>query len=327
VRICLLTDQDLDADDFPEDDFRCDPRPFLPNDEWQVETLHSNRGSVKRVEARVAEGFDLFFNLCDGDAREGYPGIEVVRTLERHGVPFTGPTSAFFDPSRLQMKRACRRIGVATPEYVVARRPEDADAALAKLQFPLIVKCYRSYASIDLSRHSRVQSEAGLRRQLAKILSRHGAALIEEFIEGVECTVLVSETPGEPLRPTTYTPVQYRFPEGETFKHERLKWEECQGLSAFPVPDSQLAARLRKEAARFFVALDGAGFGRCDVRVGEDGTPHMLEMNSSCGIYFEEKDYGGADLCLSFDPAGHEGFTRQLVAAAFSRHGRRRRGG
>ena len=45
----------------------------------------------------------------------------------------------------------------------------------------------------------------------------------------------------------------------------------------------------------------------------------MLEMNPNCGIYFEEKDYGGADLCLSFDPAGHAGFTRQLVDAAFAR--------
>jgi D-alanine-D-alanine ligase len=46
----------------------------------------------------------------------------------------------------------------------------------------------------------------------------------------------------------------------------------------------------------------------------------MLEINPNCGIYYPEGDYGSADLCLSYDPAGHAGFTRTLVDAAFARH-------
>ena len=49
----------------------------------------------------------------------------------------------------------------------------------------------------------------------------------------------------------------------------------------------------------------------------------MLEINAHCGIYYPPDDYGAADICLSLDPAGHEGFTRQLVAAAFGRHARK----
>jgi hypothetical protein len=48
----------------------------------------------------------------------------------------------------------------------------------------------------------------------------------------------------------------------------------------------------------------------------------MLELNANCGIYYPEADWGSADICLSLDPAGHEGFTRQLVAAALARHAR-----
>jgi hypothetical protein len=70
VRICLLTHQDLDADDFPEDDWACDPRPFLPDDDWYVATLPDNKASARRVEALIEEGFDLFFNLCDGPVGE-----------------------------------------------------------------------------------------------------------------------------------------------------------------------------------------------------------------------------------------------------------------
>ena len=48
----------------------------------------------------------------------------------------------------------------------------------------------------------------------------------------------------------------------------------------------------------------------------------MLEINPNCGVYYPPKDYGSADICLSLDPEGHAGFTRQLVAAAFGRHRR-----
>ena len=48
----------------------------------------------------------------------------------------------------------------------------------------------------------------------------------------------------------------------------------------------------------------------------------MLEINANCGIYYPPADYGSADLCLTHDPAGHAGFTRNLVEAAFARHAR-----
>lgn len=322
MRICLLTTQDLDADPFPKDDWPCDPRPFYPDAEWHLATLHKAT-CVAHVERMIRRGFDVFFNLCDGAADQDVPGVEVVETLERHGVPFTGATSVFYEPTRVQMKAACRLENIATPRYLIARAVEDADRAAATMRFPMFVKHYSSYASVDLSRHSRAATPAGLRRQVRKIVSRHGAALIEEFVEGTECTVLVAENPEDPLRPKTYRPIQYRFPEGESFKHARLKWVDYDQLTSFPVADPALAARLREEAARFFVALSGASFGRCDFRVDRRGVPHLLEINPNCGVFYPATDPGSADICLSFDPEGHVGFTRLLIEAALARHARR----
>jgi len=325
LRICLLTTQDLDADPFPEDDWPCDPRPFLPEAVWEVATL-KKATSVEHVTRLVKRGrFDLFFNLCDGADDQDVPGIEVILTLERFGVPFTGASSVFYEPSRVQMKEACRSEGIATPRYVLARTAEDVERAAWTLRFPLFVKHYSSYASVDLSRNSRAMTPAGLKRQARKIMSRHGAALIEEYIAGTECTVLVAENPDDPLRPKTYMPMEYRFPPGECFKHAKVKWVEYERLSVFPVADEVLAARLRDVSARFFLALEGASFGRCDLRVDTAGVPHMLEINPNCGVYYPPADAGSADLCLAHDPAGHEGFTRQLVAAALRRHELRRR--
>lgn len=319
MRICLLTNQDLDADPFPVDDWPCDPRPFYSDARWDVECL-KKATSVDQVTRRVREGFDLFFNLCDGAADQDTPGIEVVQTLERHGVAFTGATSAFYEPSREAMKLACRTEGIDTPKYVLAREEADVDRAAALLRFPLFVKHHSSYSSVDLSRRSRVVSMAGLRRQASRIMRRHGAALIEEFIEGTEITVLVAENPDDPARPTTYTPIQYRFPEGDTFKHSRMKWVEYASMTAFPVRDPALDARVRDVCARFFVALGGASFGRCDLRVDASGNPYMLEINPNCGVYYLPKEAGSADICLAHDPAGHVGFTRQLIRAALRRH-------
>ena len=319
MRICLLTNQDLLADPFPSDDWPCDPRPFYPEGHWHVEYLKKST-CVEQVTRRIQQGFDLFFNLCDGAADQSTPGIEVVKTLEEHGVAFTGATSEFYEPSREAMKAACQAEGIATPAYVLARTDADVERASATLRFPLFVKHYSSYSSVDLSRRSRVCSPAGLQQQARKIMRRHGAALIEEFIEGTECTVLVAENPDDPLRPKTYTPIQYVFPQGETFKHSDMKWVIYQSMSAHPVVDSVLSERLREDCARFFVALNGASFGRCDLRVDRHGTPFMLEINANCGVYYPPADAGSADFCLSHDPEGHVGFTRQLIRAALQRH-------
>ncbi|MFO7609519.1 MAG: D-alanine--D-alanine ligase [Candidatus Krumholzibacteriia bacterium] len=325
LRICLLTPQDLDADPFPSDDWPNDPRPYLPEATWHVETV-AKPTSARAVTRLVKQGgFDLFFNLCSGAADEDMPGIEVARALERHGVPFVGPAAAFHEPTRARMKRACRAAGIPTPAHVFVRDEAGIARAAARLRFPLIVKHHSSYASVSLSRASRVCSPAGLARQAHKILARHGAALVEEFVEGTECTVLVAEHPHPGTAPTTFTPIQYRFPAGETFKHENLKWVDYDGLDAHPVEDPLLAARLRGISARFFTAVGGNSFARCDIRVDGTGQPWMLEINPNCGVYYPPDAAGSADLCLQHDPAGHEGFTRQLVAAALRRHARRRR--
>jgi D-alanine-D-alanine ligase len=325
MRICLLTNQDLLNLPLPDDDWPCDPRPYYPEAHWEVECLEK-RTAVEQVARRVKQGFDVFFNLCDGAADQNTPGIEVVHTLEKHNVAFTGATSEFYEPSREAMKLACWSEGIETPRYVLARCQSDVERAIELLRFPLFVKHYSSYSSVDLSRRSRVCSPAGLRAQARKMLRRHGAALIEEFIEGTECTVLVAEEPGDPARPKTYVPIKYRFPECETFKHSAMKWVEYEKMDAFPVADRALEARVRDISARFFVALKGASFGRCDLRIDRNGEPFMLEINPNCGVYYPRDDPGSADLCLAHDPEGHAGFTRRLIRAALHRHRQRRPG-
>lgn len=324
MRICLLTDQDLDGE-IEEGDWPCDPRPHLPEATWGLAVLEKST-LVQQLIEESQKDFDLFFNLCDGAWDEGRPGIEVVDALERLGQAFTGADTRFFEPSREAMKRACRARGIRTPDYVIARTVEDVERATDTLRFPMIVKHPSSYASAGLTRQSRVESVEDLYEQARLMIAQYAGALIEEFVEGIECTVLVADNPDDWSSPVTYRPIQYRFPEGESFKHYDLKWEDYGGLEATPVTHPDLDRTLRRASADFFVAINGTGYGRCDFRVDRDGNPFVLEINPNCGVYYPVSDPGSADLCLLHDPAGHRGFTEQVVAAALGRHRARQRG-
>ena len=233
MHICLLTTQALDSGPLPDNDWPCDPRPYLPEATWDLVVL-DKATAVETVSACVGNGYDLFFNLCDGAADEETPGIEVVRTLERHRVPFTGATSTFYEPSREAMKAACRTEGIATPAHLLVREEAEVERAIETLRFPLFVKHYSSYASVSLSRHSRVRTPAGLRRQVRKILSRHGAALIEEFIEGTECTVLVAENPDDPLKPIDLHADAVPLPaRGRASSTADVKWVDYDEMACF----------------------------------------------------------------------------------------------
>ena len=322
VRICLLTTQDLDADPFPDDDWPCDPRPFLPDAEWHVATLAGKHACLPELDELLTQDFDLYFNLCDGaEDQEDVPGIEVVQKLEASGSPFVGAVAACYEPTRARMKEVCAEIGIATPRHAFASTEADVEAAATALRFPLFVKHHSSYASVSLSRNSRCRTPAGLRIQARKIIRRHGRALIEEYIDGQECTTLVAEHPDPAVGATAFTPIAYRFPPGEAFKHSDLKWVDYASMQSVPVEDETLAARLRDEAVSFYRAIGAASFARCDFRVDAAGTPHLLEINPNCGVYYPPDDAGSADLCLMHDPAGHRGFTEQLVAAALARAG------
>jgi D-alanine-D-alanine ligase len=326
MRICVLDDEyDCPAWEAAPDDWRVDPTPFLKAHDFTVVGLTKDT-AVPTLTRLSREGYDVFFNLLAGAWDEESPGIEVVQALERLNVPFTGATSEFFEPSREAMKRVCGAWGIDYPPYVMARREQDIDRAAGLLRFPLIVKHPSSYSSIDLTRDSRVETVFALRYRVRRMMAKYGAALIEEFIEGREFTVLVAENPDDPARPVTYVPVEFTFPPGERFKHSDMKWKDFHDMQEIPVEDPDLGGRLRKTAADFFLGMRGASFGRCDLRMDAEGRLFMLEINPNCGVYYAPSDPGSADLALLNDPAGHQGFTDLLLRAAVARHARKQRG-
>ena len=293
------------------------PDHYVPEHEY-VDFQIRKASAVRQVSNIARMGFDAAINLCDGAWDEDRPGIEVTQALERAGMAFTGAGSSFYDPSREAMKMACHSVGVKFPAYVLARHVDDAGAA-GRLRFPLIVKHPQSYSSIGLTRHSRVMNAHELFRETARMVEAYGGALIEEFIEGREFTALVAEPRDDGEAAWVLDPIEFVFPEGESFKHFDLKWKDFSRMQTRHVADTSLAQRLRTVSALTFAALAGSGFGRCDLRMDTDGDIYLLEINPNCAVFYPEGEHGSADLILASDPAGHRGFLEHLLRCALRR--------
>ncbi|GFH09403.1 predicted protein, partial [Haematococcus lacustris] len=161
------------------------------------------------------------------------------------------------------------------------------------------------YSSVGMGKDCKVSDLPSLVSQVRKFVGQYGGALVEQFIQGREFTVLVVEEPGQPDCPRVLLPVECCFGPGEEFKHFDLKWREYEGigwtaLDAAAEPD--LDRQLRRLSARAFVALKGCSYGRCDFRVDGAGRVVFLEINPNCGIFYPRDAQGSADVILDLDP-------------------------
>jgi D-alanine-D-alanine ligase len=313
-KICILYDPDSGP---------IDPGSYLGKYQWELKTI------VQPVEPRLRQlpglDFDVYFNLCDGAADETRPGLDVVQWLERLRLPFTGAESAFYDPTRAQMKTACQAAGLPYPQGWLI----ESSADLAKLpdspRFPLLVKHPNSYGSMGLTKDCLVYENRSLREKILGMMEKFSAAFVEEFVAGREFSVLVADNPQDLGRPLAFAPVEFLFPPGESFRHYDIKWFRYREVTYIPVRDAALAKRLMDVSVKMYLGLGGTGYGRCDIRMSADGTPYLLEINPNCGILCSSEEPATADYILQNDPRGHDGFLNAIFRAALLRHRLRHR--
>ncbi|MCQ3937884.1 MAG: D-alanine--D-alanine ligase [Chloroflexi bacterium] len=308
--ICILTSTP------DENDVPYDPSPYMKGYRWKqhhVEPVNVE----KQIKSLMDEGVDVFVNLCDGTPDDALSGIALVKALEKYNAAFTGADSKFFDPTRDEMKNAAKRVSVPTPNWIFVHRAEDAEKVVKRLKFPMLVKPPHGYASVGIRRNSRVETIEQLREQLKLEINEFGRALVEEFIEGREFTCLIAENAANPEKPFTFTPVEFIFPDGESFKHYEMKWVDYEKMSVAVVDDPRIDKTLREQTVRVFKELGGNGYARCDYRMDAAGTIHMLEINPNCGIFYPPHEPGSADFSLLNDPTtNHARFMKLIIRNA-----------
>ena len=295
-----------------------DPGPHLVGRKWRHHVIQRSRveDQIRRL---MDDGVDIFVNLCDGTPDDPVSAMQLINALEKLGAAFTGADSHCFDPTRQEMKRVAARVGVPTPASTFATSTAGVERAARTLRFPMLVKPPHGYASVGIRKEGRVTNLEELKTQAAITMKADGRVLIEEFIEGREFTCLIAENPDDPGHPLTFKPVEFLFPEGESFKHYNMKWVDYDKMNVAVVNDPSIEKRLRDYTTRIFREFGIRGYARTDFRMGPDGELYMLEINPNCGIFYPPTDPGSADFSLLNDPMGHQGFMDLIIRGGLKR--------
>jgi len=312
MRVCVLSDEN------PED---FDPAPYLIGYEWEMFTMQAP--VLENLKSIVSQGkFDVYLNVCEGYEPEGddddiaYEGIEVIRALEQLNLPYTGADPRFFDPTREEMQSAADANGIGFAKGYRVKSVEEAEELVKNLRYPIMVKHPQSYGSTGMFKDSRVDSPEQLRVQVEKMCAQFGAARMEEFIVGKEFNVFVAENPDDYFKPFVYPPTELIFPQGEEFWHTDIKWDFNVPFEFRRVTDPELVSRLQDMGRRMFLAMDGIGYGRCDIRMNAQGELFILEINPNGAIMLKPEEYGPADYMILYDEDGYRGFFDRIFRCA-----------
>jgi D-alanine-D-alanine ligase len=311
MKVCVLYDDET---------YGFTPAEFLKHYPCEWEMVTFSRPVREKIRKLAEENrFDVYFNLCDGSSDEDYPGIDVVQAMEEFNMPFTGASSDFYDPTRERMQAVAEANGVNFPRGYRVADEADLDRLAKTLQFPLMVKHPQSYASTGMTRDSRVEDLEQLHTQFRRIASEFGAARVEEFVIGREFNAFAVDNPDDLNDPFVYPPTELIFPEGEDFWHTDIKWDYSVPFEFREVKDQELAERIKDACRRMYLAIGGTGYGRCDIRMKEDGSLYVLEINANPGILYFPEEYGPADYMILYDKDGYYGFFDRIFRSAIAR--------
>lgn len=266
----------------------------------------------------------VVLNLCESLHADSRGEMIVPAILDLLGLPYTGSPALSLGLSlhKDKAKQILAGRGVPTPEFRVVRSLEELWNV--DLEYPLIVKPAREDASIGIDFDSVVHDKAALGRAVAKVLHTfHQPALVERYIEGRE--IYVPLLGNNPRRSLPLTEIHY----GRAFENRpkilsyRAKWEPSSAESLdSPAKPATLSpveeAACIKTALAAFDALDCRDYGRVDLRLSNDGTPYVIDINPNCDLHPQS----GFAKAASAAGIGYEDLALHLVELARERtHG------
>lgn len=255
--------------------------------EYEVIAVESDQNSFERLKRAQT---DLVFNIAErllGPNRESH----IPLLCEILDIPYTGsdPLTLGICLDKSRAKEILTYHGIPTPEFWVVESAQDVPEGVI---FPAIVKpCYEG-SSKGIFNHSVVEDRKQLVDCVGKVISAYKQpALIERFLAGREFTVgVLGNHPRREVLPIIE--IDYSdLPSGAApiYSYEaKWIWDRPEDpLQIFRCPaDISDALRQRIEqlvlqTCRVLRVLD---WGRIDVRLDENGEPHVLEVNPLPGI-------------------------------------------
>ncbi|CAF1062406.1 unnamed protein product [Adineta steineri] len=146
---------------------------------------------------RLKHDVDIFINLY---SNVDETANKIIEYMQNEGIAFTGASFPFNDPTRIELKRLCRYNQLPTPKFALIidldkYNDDTLNQVVDKLDgFPLFVKPEHGYDSVGINEKSLVRNVTDMKQRCSPVIDEFGGALIEQYIEGREFTVLVIGT-------------------------------------------------------------------------------------------------------------------------------------
>lgn len=320
MKVCVLQpDYSTTTVDYKNYDPPRNLSRLLPND--QVDHVFLNKLTVyKQLKDLSKKGYDIFINLCEGYLEWEVPSIDVIYSLELLNLPYTGPNTTLYDPPKELMKYVAYTQGVKTPNYVLVKKLSDTDNVDKLLNYPLFIKPAKSGDSLGVDDFSLVHNKEEMMNKSKEIINDYGEALVEEYIDGREFTVLVVGKIKKCGEVFAYEPVEYIFPKGKAYKTYALKTSDLHLDANVIVREKEIRSQLKYAACSIFEGFGGVGYARLDFRMNSNEDLFFLEINFTCSVFYSDGFEGSADYVLKLNGCGQKDFLNKVIEEGINRH-------
>lgn len=311
---------------------------------WQPITLQNYASVISTIIQEKENGsiIPIVLNLCDGDEINGTPGISVVRMLDASGLIYTGSDEYFYriTTSKIPMKEAFDRSGVATAAWTAIYQPKDAtEQIFEQLGTPVIVKPSVSGGSMGVGVRNVVENTTALQEQVVQMFKGYrgwnlaaDGLIAEKFIQGPEFTTLIVGSWTDPDACKVYRAVERVFhaslPEKEKFLSFDRLWEIYEEETPMPSnenfyeyreADSTLQEAIQILSLSAFLSVKGTGYTRVDIRQDQQtGKLYVLEVNAQCGLS-EDEDYTSIGAILRVNQQSFTALVLEILGEALYR--------
>ena len=273
---------------------------------WQLISQNTTTDISERLKADAKRIFyeeikrEIDFAFISLHGKYGDDGC-IQGLLELLKIPYTGPgvlASALGMDKHMQQK-ILKEAGISVPHSIVVREAEwqeNKEAVkkllLEKIALPLFTKPTREGSSVGVNKISDADS---LERGISEALRWDKAALVEEYLDGIEFSVIILEEEGETrtLNVTEIHPQSGYYTYDDKYMPGR-----CRKFTPPKNIPTSTAEEIKKQAARAFMALGFRSYGRIDGFVLKDGRILITDPNSSSGMapssfFFEQAACAG----------------------------------
>lgn len=282
------------------------------NWEWKNITIKNFRAQIDLIVEESEDVTPVVLNLCDGDEINGAPGISVIHYLREKKIRFTGADLSFYEntTSKITMKKKFDEYLISTAPWKAIHYPDQYFKGISSLVgTPFIVKPAISGGSMGLGTRNVIHDENDLLPLVQTMFEgyrgwdfSYGGLVAESFINGPEFTVFITGSYTDVANAKIYTPVERLFheelPDTEKFLSFDRLWEtyekekplnDFEDFYQYRKSADEITASLKELAWEAYVAVEGTGYGRVDIRMDKHtGNLYVLEVNAQCGLSEDE---------------------------------------